>query len=195
MFSIATCQCWKWWDNNNIDPDYFFCRLMCKTETYRRTWARLGGDAISGVPSALTGLHRSISKTKAWSWGNISRSADVGATDWQVNHAKCRRNQQTVPRSPITLLSSSWTRRCVSGWHAAAKMLTLIVFAVVSVPAPNILPARYAASLSESSNSSCLSNKYRPKQSGTSSPRACGTVRRVLYGTTIVAYQLLSHLA
>jgi len=59
----------------------------------------------------------------------------------------------------------------------------LIADAVVSDPAPNMLPARYAVSSSESSNSFCFSNRYFPNESGICSPRACVTGQRMVIGS------------
>jgi hypothetical protein len=59
----------------------------------------------------------------------------------------------------------------------------LIADPVVSDPAPNMLPARYAVSASENSNSFCFSNRYFPNESGISSPRACVTGQRMVIGS------------
>ena len=56
----------------------------------------------------------------------------------------------------------------------------LIADAVVSDPAPNMLPARYAVSASENSNSFCVSNRYFPNESGICSPRACVPGQRMI---------------
>jgi len=56
----------------------------------------------------------------------------------------------------------------------------LIADAVVSDPAPNMLPARYAVSASENSNSFCFSNRYFPNESGICSPRACVPGQRMI---------------
>ena len=59
----------------------------------------------------------------------------------------------------------------------------LIADAVVSEPAPNMLPARYAVSASENSNSFCFSNRYFPNESVICSPRSCVTGQRMVIGS------------